>query len=60
MADDILFTGTYEEEAAPPTREEVKLYIMSKMNVSQEAVDAAIEAVGIDMIKVEEFLKQKG
>ncbi len=60
MADDILFTGTYEEEGAPPTREEVKLYIMSKMNVSQEAVDAAIEAVGIDMIKVEEFLKQKG
>lgn len=60
MADDILFTGTYEEEQAAPTREEVKLYIMSKMNVSQEAVNTAIEAVGIDMIKVEEYLKQKG
>lgn len=60
MADDILFNGTYEEEHAAPTREEVKLYIMSKMNVSQEAVNTAIEAVGIDMIKVEEYLKQKG
>lgn len=60
MADDILFTGTHEEELAAPTREEVKLYIMSKMNVSQEAVNVAIEAVGIDMIKVEEYLKQKG
>lgn len=60
MADDILFSGSREEEQEQPTREEVKIYIMSSMNVSQEAVDNAIEAVGVDRVKVEEYLRQKG
>ena len=56
MADDILYTGL-EEDPEVPTRDEVKLYIMSKMNVSQDAIDHAIEAVGLDKIKVEEYLR---
>ena len=55
MADDILYTGL-EEDPEVPTRDEVKLYIMSKMNVSQDAIDHAIEAVGLDKMKVEEYL----
>lgn len=58
MADDI-FTGEDESFTIPDT-EEIKLYIMSIMNVSQEAVEQAIETVGHDKIKVEEFLRQKG
>ena len=60
MADDVLYTGNTDEDDAPPDKEEIKLYIMSKMNVSQEAVENAIEAVGYDKLKVEEFLRQKG
>jgi len=60
MADDVLYTGEKDENEPLPTKEEIKLYIMSKMNVSQEAVDSAIEAVGNDKLKVEQFLRQKG
>ena len=59
MADDILYTGLEEDEQEAPTRDEVKLYIMSKMNISHDAVDHAIEAVGIDKVKVEEYLRQR-
>lgn len=60
MADDELYTGETDENEPPPTKDEIKLYIMSKMNVSQEAVENAIEAVGNDKLKVEEYLTQKG
>lgn len=60
MADDLLFTGIHEEDQSAPTRDEILLHIMSTMNVSQEAVSNAIEVVGLDKVKVEEYLRKKG